>query len=175
MIRALKHEGIHVPDGFATPAAAYRAFLEANVLIPKMPDILGELRRERTTFEHAGKALCKLVRQASLPEGLTVAIRWAYRGLSERYGVAKVDVTVRSSATAEELPETSFVGQQDTFLNIMGEDELLDACRICGQVPSDYAEFAACLVEAGIDSISLNPDSVIAVKQDVANAEKKGG
>ena len=113
------------------PAAAYRAFLDANALIPKMQDILGELRRERTTLEHAGKALRQLVHQASLPEDLSVAIRRAYRELSERYGVAEVDVAVRSSATAEDLPEASFAGQQDTFLNIRGEDELLDACRNC--------------------------------------------
>ena len=131
MIRALKHEGVRVPDGFATTAAAYRAFLDANALIPKMQDILGELRRERTTLEHAGKALRQLVHQASLPEDLSVAIRRAYRELSERYGVAEVDVAVRSSATAEDLPEASFAGQQDTFLNIRGEDELLDACRNC--------------------------------------------
>ena len=131
MIRALKHEGVRVPDGFATTAAAYRAFLDANALIPKMQDILGELRRERTTLEHAGKALRQLVQQASLPEDLLVAIRRAYRELSERYGVAEVDVAVRSSATAEDLPEASFAGQQDTFLNVTGENELLDACRNC--------------------------------------------
>ena len=60
-----------------------------------------------------------------------MAIRRAYRELSERYGVAEVDVAVRSSATAEDLPEASFAGQQDTFLNIRGEDELLNACRNC--------------------------------------------
>src|SRR5919198_433269 len=122
MICALKHEGIRVPDGFATTAAAYRTFLEAN---------LGEFRRERTALEYAGKALRKLVRQAALPDDLMVAIRRAYRELSERYGVAEVDVAVRSSATAEDLPEASFAGQQDTFLNITGEDELLEACRDC--------------------------------------------
>jgi pyruvate,water dikinase len=131
MIRALKHEGIRVPDGFATTAAAYRTFLEVNALVPQMQAIAGELRRERTALEHAGKTLRKLVRQASLPEDLMVAIRRAYRELSERSGVAEVDGAVRSSATAEDLPEASFAGQQDTFLNITGEDELLDACRDC--------------------------------------------
>src|SRR4029434_2763980 len=62
MIRALKHEGMRVPDGFATTAAAYRAFLEANALVPKMQAILGELRRARTTLEHTGNALRELVR-----------------------------------------------------------------------------------------------------------------
>jgi len=131
MIRALKHAGMRVPDGFATTAAADRAFLEANVLVPQMQAIVGELRQERATLKYAGKALRKLVRQASLPDDLMVAIRRVYRELSERYGVAEVDVAVRSSATAEDLPEASFAGQQDTFLHITGEDELRDACRDC--------------------------------------------
>jgi pyruvate, water dikinase len=131
MIRTLKHDGMRVPDGFATTAAAYRAFLEANALLPKMQTILEDLHRERTSLERAGKALRTLLRQAQVPEDIAVAIRLAYRELSERHGVDEVDVAVRSSATAEDLPEASFAGQQDTFLNITGADELLEACRNC--------------------------------------------
>jgi len=69
--------------------------------------------------------------QTPFPSDVTDTIRQAYQDLSQRYGVEKVDVAVRSSATAEDLPDASFAGQQETFLNIRGEDELLDACRHC--------------------------------------------
>lgn len=74
-----------------------------------------------------------------------------------------------SSATAEDLPEASFAGQQESLLNIVGKDALLDAC----QAPSAHPEFAEFLVEAGIDSISVNPDSVLEVIEHVAEAESR--
>jgi pyruvate,water dikinase len=131
MIQALKDEGIRVPDGFATTAEAYRAFLEANDLLPKIRARLKEWQDGRASLPQLGKSLRRLFQQAEFPEDIAAAICQAYRDLSERYGVDEVDVAVRSSATAEDLPEASFAGQQETFLNITGEDALLEACRHC--------------------------------------------
>ncbi len=131
MIRALKHEGIRVPDGFATTADAFTAFLEANDLLPKIRARLKQWQGGRASLAQLGKSLRRLFRQAKFPEAIAAVICQAYRELSERYGVDAVDVAVRSSATAEDLPEASFAGQQETFLNIAGEDALLEACRHC--------------------------------------------
>jgi pyruvate,water dikinase len=131
MIRALKDEGIRVPDGFATTAEAYKAFLEANDLLPKIRARLEDWQGGRTSLAQVGKSLRRLFQQAEFPADITSAICQAYRELSERYSVDEVDVAVRSSATAEDLPEASFAGQQDTFLNVTGKDALLEACRHC--------------------------------------------
>jgi pyruvate, water dikinase len=131
MIRTLRAEGIQVPDGFATTADAYRAFLQANDLLPKIRTRLQDWQEGRASLAQLGKSLRRLFQQAEFPEDIAAAICQAYRDLSERYGVDEVDVAVRSSATAEDLPEASFAGQQETFLNITGEDALLEACRHC--------------------------------------------
>jgi pyruvate,water dikinase len=131
MIQALRHEGVRVPDGFATTAQAYRAFVDANQLLPKIQGRLQDWQDGRTSLAQLGKSLRRLFQQAQFPEDIATAICQAYRDLSTRYGVEEVDVAVRSSATAEDLPEASFAGQQDTFLNITGEDALLEACRHC--------------------------------------------
>src|SRR5919106_1695113 len=131
MIRALKDEGIRVPDGFATTAEAYRAFLEANELTPKIRAHLKDLQRDTTSLPRVGKLIRRLFQRARFSEEMAAAICQAYRTLSQRYGTDAVDVAVRSSATAEDLPEASFAGQQETFLNVRGERTLLDACRRC--------------------------------------------
>lgn len=131
MIQALKHEGVRVPDGFATTAHAYRAFLETNHLLPKIHTRLQDWHDGRTSLAQLGKSLRRMFQQAEFPEDIAAAICQAYRDLSTRYGIDEADVAVRSSATAEDLPEASFAGQQDTFLNITGEDALLEACRHC--------------------------------------------
>jgi pyruvate, water dikinase len=131
MIGALKDEGIRIPDGFATTADAYRAFLEANDLLPKIRARLKDWQDGDTSLAQLGKGLRRLFQQAEFPEDIAAAICQAYRELSERYGSDEVDVAVRSSATAEDLPEASFAGQQETYLNITGEDALLEACRHC--------------------------------------------
>ena len=78
-----------------------------------------------------GKTIRKLIRQGEFPDDLADAVRAAYREMSERYEIEEVAVAVRSSATAEDLPEASFAGQQETYLNVTGEADLLDACRKC--------------------------------------------
>ena len=131
MISSLKEEGIRVPDGFATTAKAYWDFVDENDIREKIRDHLQRLKRGEKSLEKAGEAIRKLFRSGRFPAEVDQSIRRAYRELSERYKTDEVDVAVRSSATAEDLPEASFAGQQETFLNISGEDDLLDACRKC--------------------------------------------
>ena len=131
MIRALKQEDIRVPDGFATTSEAYRDFLRANDLEQKIQDRLKDLHQNKQPLEKIGKAIRRLFAGAQFPQKTTRAIEEAYDRLSARYDDEDVDVAVRSSATAEDLPEASFAGQQETFLNVSGGDELLEACRKC--------------------------------------------
>ncbi|MGI6206969.1 MAG: phosphoenolpyruvate synthase [Anaerolineae bacterium] len=131
MIRSLGEKGVRVPGGFATTADAYWAFIEENDIADRMRAELARLEEDRSNLQEVGRAIRRLFCQGHFPERLAEDIRAAYRELSRRYGVDEVDVAVRSSATAEDLPEASFAGQQETFLNIRGEAELLEACRSC--------------------------------------------
>ncbi|BCA80851.1 phosphoenolpyruvate synthase [Desulfuromonas sp. AOP6] len=131
MIATLKPEGIQVPDGFATTAAAYRRFLATNDLEEKIRQHLQDYRQGKRSLHQAGEAIRTLIRRGRWPEEIAGAIRDAYGELCRRLGEDEVDVAVRSSATAEDLPDASFAGQQETFLNITGAEELLDACRRC--------------------------------------------
>ena len=131
MLVSLKTEGIRVPDGFATTAHAYREFVESNDIQKKLKSLLDELESESRSLQEVGKRIRRLFRQGHFPEDIAAAIGEAYRRLSDHYETEEADVAVRSSATAEDLPEASFAGQQETFLNVSGEDELLEACRKC--------------------------------------------
>ncbi len=131
MISTLKAEGIAVPDGFATTANAYWTFINQNDIADEMQRYLEMLHSGEHSLSWVGRALRRLFLGSELPESLAEAITTAYRELSERYDTDMVDVAVRSSATAEDLPDASFAGQQETFLNVSGEKELLDTCRRC--------------------------------------------
>ncbi len=131
MLSALRAQGVRVPGGFATTAAAYRQFLAANALEAPIREKLGELADDHENVDAIGEAVREMILDGEMPAGVEQAIREAYELLGRRYDDDHVDVAVRSSATAEDLPEASFAGQQETFLNIRGEDELLDACRRC--------------------------------------------
>ncbi len=131
MIRTLKGQGIQVPDGFATTAEAYWRFLEDNALTDRVRSLLQELDSGKKPLYKVGKAIRGLFLSAKIPQDIAGEIREAYRELGKRYGAEEVDVAVRSSATAEDLPEASFAGQQESFLNVTGETELLDFCRHC--------------------------------------------
>ncbi|MFP3868753.1 MAG: phosphoenolpyruvate synthase [Desulfobacteraceae bacterium] len=131
MISTLKEEGIQVPDGFATTAAAYWKFLEANDLKGRLESLLKDLKSQKKPLDKVGKAIRSLFLHAEFPEDIAQDIREAYQELCRRYGAEEADVAVRSSATAEDLPEASFAGQQETFLNITGEAALMEACRRC--------------------------------------------
>ncbi len=131
MIRQLGERGVRVPGGFATTAAAYRDFLRENDLESKIREQIDRLHEGSSELAEVGKAIRRLFHRASFPEQTVKAIRQAYSEICERNDRRDLDVAVRSSATAEDLPEASFAGQQETFLNVSGEDELLDACRRC--------------------------------------------
>lgn len=131
MTRSLKTGGVRVPDGFATTAAAYRTFIEANGIDAAMRARIAEYRAGEASLRSTGEAIRELFLDSEFPEDIAESIRSHYRTLAERAGLDRLSVAVRSSATAEDLPDASFAGQQETFLNISGERELLDACRRC--------------------------------------------
>jgi pyruvate, water dikinase len=131
MVRHLGARGVAVPPGFATTADAYWRFVDANGLRETISAALGDLAEGKATLAETGQALRRAFLRADWPDDMAADIRRAYRGLCERIGRTDADVAVRSSATAEDLPDASFAGQQETFLNIRGETALLDACRRC--------------------------------------------
>jgi pyruvate,water dikinase len=125
MIGQLSSVGIQVPLGFATTAAAYRDFLRTNNLQDRIKTILDSIDVDDVTgLAKAGAMIRGWILETPLPQALEREIRDAYRALSESPEVA---VAVRSSATAEDLPEASFAGQQETFLNVRGTDSVVDA------------------------------------------------
>ena len=131
MVSKLAAVGVRVPDGFATTADAFRDFVDRNGLAPAIRDRLAAYRDKAATLRMTGKVIRGLFLEAALPPETTEAISAAYRELCLRSGQRDVAVAVRSSATAEDLPDASFAGQQETFLNVSGESALLDACRRC--------------------------------------------
>lgn len=131
MVRSLGERGVRVPPGFATAADAYWRFVEAIALGEQIKARLAAFQSGKSSLAETGSAIRSAFLKAKWPEDLSAAIDDAYRQLGERIGDAEADVAVRSSATAEDLPNASFAGQQETFLNIRGKDALLDACRRC--------------------------------------------
>src|SRR5205814_1315757 len=131
MIRALKKQGVRVPDGFATTADTFRLFVRENEIDKKIRAEIQRLKKATKSLVSAGKTLRALFLKGKFPEQVEEQIRETYRGLCQRYKKRMVDVAVRSSATAEDLPNASFAGQQETFLNISGEDAVIEACRKC--------------------------------------------
>ena len=130
MVRELGSSGIRVPDGFATTADAYWQLLDANDLREPIADLIGELH-DGGSLHDVGEGIRQLFLDAEFPPELRTAITQAYEELGARLGRDAPDVAVRSSATAEDLPEASFAGQQESFLNITGADALLEACQRC--------------------------------------------
>ncbi|MCY7286795.1 MAG: phosphoenolpyruvate synthase [Cryobacterium sp.] len=131
MVRALSGEGVQVPDGFATTAHAYRAFIAENEIEPAIRSRLDLFHSGSASLRVTGEALRELFLGGEFPGDIADDIRASYRELSEKSGQPNLPVAVRSSATAEDLPDASFAGQQETFLNVTGERDLLDACRRC--------------------------------------------
>ena len=131
MVRTLSKDGIKVPGGFATTADAYWRFVDENVLRSRISSFLADYKAGKMTLAEAGHAIRTVFLRGEWPADTAATITAAYRELCKRAGKIQMDVAVRSSATAEDLPEASFAGQQETFLNIRGEKALLDACRRC--------------------------------------------
>lgn len=132
MIQNLSSLGIAIPDGFIVTVKAYHEFIAYNKLDQIIPQIISAMDGDNIeSLSHTGDKIRTLIEKGSFPDNLSKEINQAYQNLSDQYGQFNVDVAVRSSATAEDLPDASFAGQQETFLNICGQEALLNAVRKC--------------------------------------------
>ena len=131
MYQKLTSKGVVVPYGFAITAYAYRHLLKTAGIAQAIEDALAGLdTHDLRNLQERGEKARDIIRTAKFPDDLRQAIGIAYATMEEKYG-KNVDVAVRSSATAEDLPDASFAGQQETFLNIHGMDAVIDNCRKC--------------------------------------------
>jgi pyruvate, water dikinase len=131
MIQQLSPKGVKVPTGFATTAYAYRYFITAAGLEVKLRKIFANLDVEDLdNLRECGKQARSLMLETPFPLELQEAIARSYQSLCQEYGI-NTDVAVRSSATAEDLPDASFAGQQETYLNVHGIKSLLESCHKC--------------------------------------------
>ncbi|MEH2205425.1 MAG: phosphoenolpyruvate synthase [Nostoc sp.] len=131
MIQQLTPKGINVPTGFATTAYAYRHFIQSAGLEAKLRKLFADLNVEDVkNLRERGKKARSLLIHTPFPVELREAIATAYHSLCKQYH-ADTDVAVRSSATAEDLPDASFAGQQETYLNVVGVEGVLAACHKC--------------------------------------------
>ena len=131
MYQELSGEGVRIPNGFATTAEAYRDMLEEAGAWERLHDALDDLDpSDVQDLSRRAKRCREIVYGAGLSEQLSGEILTAYHRLGDEYG-DDLTLAVRSSATAEDLPTASFAGQQDTYLNIHGDESLLDACQRC--------------------------------------------
>lgn len=131
MYQLLTPKGVKIPNGFALTAFAYRDFLESNDLMHKLKDIMSDLNtHDMQNLAERGHKVRDLIMAAEFPDNLKAAINEGYKNMCLQYG-DNADVAVRSSATAEDLPDASFAGQQETYLNIKGTAMLMEACKKC--------------------------------------------
>jgi len=131
MYQKLTSQGVNIPGGFAITASAYRYLIREAHIEEAIRDALDGLNtHDMKNLQERGEKVRAIIRNTEFPPPLTEAIVDGYQKMEERYGKG-IDVAVRSSATAEDLPDASFAGQQETFLNIRGEDPLIDACKRC--------------------------------------------
>lgn len=131
MYQNLNEKGINVPEGFATTSFAYREFLQLNNLEVGIIKLLAELDTgEFTNLKAIGKQIRDLILNATIQEPLVRTIFLAYKEISNKYK-SPIQVAVRSSATAEDLPNASFAGQHESYLNISGEEQLIKTCLKC--------------------------------------------
>lgn len=171
MVGNLAAKGIKVPPGFATTAEAYWDFVEHNGLRESIATALAELASGKTTLAEAGRAIRRAFLRSEWPKKTANAVTAAYRELCQRTTRPDADVAVRSSATAEDLPDASFAGQQETYLNIRGDAALLDACRRC--YASLFTDRAISYRQAkGFDhlKVALSVGVQIMVRSDIGGA-----
>ena len=132
MIQNLTSLGINIPNGFVVTVAAYRKFLEYNNLENTIIHIINSVDHENIeSLRRGGQQVRLLLQNGRFPKEMSEMIINAYQKLSSDYNQEYTDVAVRSSATAEDLPDASFAGQQETFLNVRGPATLMDAVRNC--------------------------------------------
>jgi len=131
MYQRLTSKGVNIPGGFAITAYAYRYLIKEARIEEAIKDALAGLNtHDMENLQERGESVRAIIRNTDFPPDLTQAIIDGYHTMEKDYRKG-VDVAVRSSATAEDLPDASFAGQQETFLNIQGEDPLIDACKRC--------------------------------------------
>lgn len=132
MLQNIESIGIKVPNGFAVTTKAYRDFIEFNGLRDQIVDLVSNLDDGNLPeLRRVGSEVRQLIRNGIFPADIKSEIREKYLELSKFYGKTMIDVAVRSSATAEDLPDASFAGQQETFLNVRGSESILEAVRNC--------------------------------------------
>ncbi len=127
-----KLKGVPIPNGFCVTTRAYRHFLEATGMDRYVEDILSDLdTHDVKNLQQRGKKIRHALQTAEMPEEIKSDVRKAYRSLCKLVGVKNVDTAIRSSATAEDLADASFAGQQETYLNVHGEDDVVSAVQNC--------------------------------------------
>lgn len=132
MYRNLTKKGVKIPNGFAVTAHAYNYFLEYAKIREHIKEILSDLNTHNIrNLTERGRKVRELILNSHLPPELESEIIKAYTKLSREYKTEETDVAVRSSATAEDLPDASFAGQQETYLNVKGSFKLLEDCKKC--------------------------------------------
>jgi len=171
MVRSLGDKGIRVPPGFATTADTFRGYLGANALDAVLAERLAALAENRATLAETGTAIRAAIFAGRWPEAMRADIIAAYRALGERVGQTDPAVAVRSSATAEDLPDASFAGQQETFLNVRGEAALLEACRRCyASLYTDRAISYRTLKGYAHEAVALSVGVQLMVRSDLGGA-----
>jgi pyruvate,water dikinase len=130
-VRELASKGVKVPDGFAITAEAFRHFIREAQLDERIRATLADLdTHDMANLSERGHAARQAILSATLPADLQKLIEAAYRQL-QGSSTVPLDLAVRSSATAEDLPDASFAGQQETYLNVHGTTALLETCKRC--------------------------------------------
>jgi len=171
MFQKLSGQGVRVPHGFAITAEAYRYMLDKAGAWDRLHAELDELDpADVAALARKAKRAREIVYGAGLPDDLAAEILDAYRTLQQEYG-EEVSLAVRSSATAEDLPTASFAGQQDSYLNIKGEQSLLDTCRRCfASLFTDRAIHYR--IDQGFDhfKVSLSIGVMKMVRSDIASS-----
>jgi pyruvate, water dikinase len=171
MYKKLRSKGIKVPNGFATTAEAFWDFIESNKLKSPISEALKRLDREKfSNLSEIGKEIRDLIMKATLPEKFVDVIKKSYAELKSKEKDFE-SVAVRSSATAEDLPEASFAGQHQSFMNVAGEEEVVEAVHKC--IASLYTDRAIKYREDhGFDhsKIALSAGVQNMVRSDLASA-----
>jgi pyruvate,water dikinase len=132
MVAKLGGKGVRVPDGFAISAHAYNYYINKTGIRSEIEKLIRGLKpNDLASLAHTGESIRMLIKGTRLPTDLEQAIQDSYDEMCKMYGGGQTDTAVRSSATAEDLPDASFAGQQDTYLNVRGHENLLECCRAC--------------------------------------------
>jgi pyruvate,water dikinase len=164
--------GIPVPPGFVVTSEAYRCFIQETELTQRISTILKEEIKSGLPeeYERASARIRSLIMRSAIPPSITAAIKQAYRKLAKRIGVDNPRVAVRSSATVEDLPEASFAGQQDTYLNIQGEDEVVEHVKLA------WASLWTARALSYRDSLNIEHESALmaVVVQKMVNSRTSG-